>query len=101
MLVTIERGFGHDAKSEKEQEDFLKGLMETLNDFSLPVSAISSEGMTGESIYLEVPNDLELREITRSLASFAEVLARQNQCDVYFDINIPDHSFNATIAGAA
>jgi len=101
MKVIIKRGFGCEAANETEQMIFLKDLKETLNDFLLPVSDIASERKTGGPISLEAPDYLELHEITKSLASFAETLARQTQKDVHFDIFVPRYNFECTIAGAA
>lgn len=100
MKVIIKLGFEREA-TEAEQRISLNALKETLIGFQLPVSDISSERKTGGPISLEIPEEMELHEITRSLASFAEALACQNQRDVHFDIEVPKHGFEVTIAGAA
>ncbi|MBZ9572877.1 hypothetical protein KJA17_01645 [Patescibacteria group bacterium] len=100
MKVKILRGFGCETTEEKQAE-FLREFKDTLRGFGLPVSEISSEKKTGGPISLEVPDHLELNEITRSLASFAEVLARQERRDVYFGIYVPQYDFQVTVAGAA
>ena len=100
MIIVVKSGFG-DSTSKAEHQKFLQDFRETLRGFGLPVSAISSEKQTGGSISLEVRDDFELNEITRSLASFAEVLARQVGRDIYFDIEVLPHQFRVTVAGAA
>lgn len=100
MKVKITSGFGHETTEEKQIE-FLREFKNTLRGFGLPVSEISSEKKTGGTISLEVPDHIELNEVTRSLASFAEVLARQEQRDVYFDIYVSRYGFQITVAGAA
>ena len=100
MVVVVKGGFS-DSSSKAEHQKFFQDFSETLRGFGLPVSAISSEKETGGSISLDVPDDLELNEVTRSLASFAEVLARQVGRDIYFDIEVLPYQFRVAIAGAA
>lgn len=86
----------------EERKIFLRDLRTTLvNSFRLPIDRISSEHPTGGDVILEVPDSLEPDQITQSLASFAEVLARQNGADVSFPISIPIWNFKVRIAGAA
>lgn len=87
--------------SKEEHQRFLTEMASTLRGYHLPVNAISSKKDTGGAVIVEVPDSHELHEITRSLASFAEDLARQAGADVSFPLSIPAYGFSVTIAGAA
>lgn len=100
MQVVIQ-GLFKNSGTERERQAFLRELQICLKGFNLPVLQISSQRPTGGDVILEVPETLELHEITRSLASFAEILARQNRRDVYFSITIPSYDFAVDIGGAA
>lgn len=99
MLIVL-RGF-RDSQTVAEHEQFLREFQSTLQTFGLPVHRILSERTTGGAIHVELPEWVELHETTRSLASFAEVLARQTGQDVSFPLEIPSIGFNVLVAGAA
>ena len=92
-------GMFEQEQTEEEQTEFLSDLKETFCGFKLPVQKISSERKTGGPVILEVP-DLELPDITRALASFAEVFARQTGQDISFPFEVVELGFKATAAGA-
>ena len=84
---------------EQIDEDGLQDLKETLLEYTLPVLELTSQ--ENGTISAEVPDAVDMREITAPLATFAEVLARHFARDVWFELEVPKWGIRCDIAGAA
>lgn len=95
MKVIIVNGYGNEKETEVQQEKFLNYFKSLLLHHGLSISSIVSERTTGGEITLDIPDDVDPDEITRSFLSLATTLSQEaslkegEEIHVSFDLVFP------------
>jgi len=103
--VVVTAGYGLEKETEAEQTKFLNFFKKLLLNAGLPIHSIASERKTGGCVILEVPDHLELEEVTRAFLALATIMARVEtrkageEIHVSFDIRLPGFTESITIYG--